>query len=209
MMDVPRLDELVQAYAARREALDKYGVYFLRDIDDQEAERFAKSLYVMAAERKGFPNATLTVYINSGGGAVGAGFAMMEMMYKVKRDFGVKINTVVTGYAYSMGAIVFQAGDHRSMGHFSTLMLHGGVWLVTGEDQKVFKDYEKLASRYRQVVSELFAKRTGKHTARWWTKFIYAGRDRFLSPKECLELGLTDEICVFDSCYPELPAPAR
>jgi ATP-dependent protease ClpP protease subunit len=201
MQQALRLEDLIAEYSARRAQLDRFGVYFLRDIDDQEAERFSKSILIMAAAMKGFPDRRLTIYINSGGGSVGAGFAMMEMIYKVKREMGVPVDTVILGYAYSMGAIIFEAGDKRSMGFFSTMMLHGGVWTVMGEDQKVFKDYQKLARLYKQMVGELFHRRSGLHTPEWWTRFIYSGRDRFLSATECLKLRLVDEVCEFDRCY--------
>ncbi|MBI3953617.1 MAG: ATP-dependent Clp protease proteolytic subunit [Chloroflexi bacterium] len=205
---VSELEQMVAAYRARKEELDRQGAYFLSEITDEEAERFSKSMLIMASQLKGRPNSTITVFVNSGGGSVGAGFAMMEMMYKVKRDFGVRVNTVVTGYAYSMGAIVFQGGDRRYMGHFSTLMLHSVAWVVSGEDSRIFKDVQKLAVHYQTLIGELFARRSGKHTSRWWRNFVYSGRERFLSPQECLELGLADEICSFDQCYVPEALPA-
>lgn len=207
MQQIPRLEDLVAQYAEQRAELERYGVYFLRDIDDREAEFFAKSILLMASHLKGYPGRRITVYINSGGGSVGAGFAIMEMMYKVKRDFGVPVDTVILGYAYSMGAIISQAGDKRSMGVFSTMMLHGGTWAIVGEDQKVFADYQKLSLLYKQKVGELFHKRTGLHSPTWWTRYIYSGRDRFLSAQECLELRLVDEICDFEACYILPPGP--
>lgn len=206
-MQVPSIEELIHAYAARRAALDRHGAYFLCDVTDEEAERFSKAVLLMGSERQGYPNAKLTIYINSGGGSVGAGFAMMEMMYKVKRDYGVKIHTLITGYAYSMGAVVFQAGDYRSMGHFSTMLLHSSTWIVSGEDQRIFKDYEKLSIHYQTIIGELFARRTGKYSPAWWRKFIYSGRERFLSAQECLKMGLVDEVCAFDTCYTLVPTP--
>lgn len=208
-MQVPPIEELLHAFAARRAELDKQGAYFLCDINDEEAERFSKAMLLMASERQGFPNARLNIFINSGGGSVGAGFAAMEMVYKVKREYGVKINTIITGYAYSMGAVVFQAGDHRTMGYFSTMMLHSSTWIVSGEDQRIFKDYEKLSTHYQTIIGELFARRTGKHTPAWWRRFIYSGRERFLSAQECLKLGLVDEVCAFDACYTLIPVPPR
>jgi ATP-dependent protease ClpP protease subunit len=77
---------------------------------------------------------------------VGDGLAMMEMINRMRRRFDVRIDTVVLGYAYSMGAIVSQTGDHRSIGRSGTLMLS------------------------------------------------WSGRERFLEPDECLELGLVVEI---------------
>ena len=208
-MQVPRLEELIADYNNRQTMLDRFGVYFLRDITDVDAERFAKSMLVMATGLKGFPGRRITIYINSGGGSVGAGFAMMESIYKVKREFSIPVDTVILGYAYSMGAIIAQAGDKRSMGFFSTMMLHGGTWAIVGEDQKIFSDYQKLATLYQRKIGELFARRTGTHTNGWWTRYIYSGRDRFLSPSECLKLRLVDEVCAFDECYsPEVLQPA-
>ncbi|MSQ32609.1 MAG: hypothetical protein EXR59_05210 [Dehalococcoidia bacterium] len=195
------IDEMIKMAASRRADLDKEGIYFLRDINEDEAERFGKAMYLMGTERSGYKGRDINIYINSGGGSVGAGFAMMEMMFKVKRDFKVRVNTIVTGYAYSMGAIILQGGDWRKMGYFSSLMLHGGYWQVSGEDQKVFKDYGKLSDLYQGLIGDLFAKRTGKHDAKWWQRYIYSGRDRFLSASECLELGLVDEVCDYESCY--------
>ena len=200
-MQTPRLEDLIAEQNSRQAMLDRFGVYFLRDIHDIEAERFAKSMLIMGTGLKSYPGQRITVYINSGGGSVGAGFAIMETMYKVKRDYGVPVDTVVLGYAYSMGAIIAQAGDKRSMGFFSTMMLHGGTWSIVGEDQRIFADYQKLADLYKQKIGELFARRTGLHTPRWWTRYIYSGRDRFLSPQECLNLRLVDEVCEFDNCY--------
>jgi len=187
------IEDLLAAYQARKQELDREGVYFVGEINDQEAEQFCKALLLMSIERQ--RNAQpITLYINSGGGSVGAGLAMMEMMDTVRRLYGVKIHTVITGYAYSMGAIVTQAGDHRSMGRYSTMMLHSSSWAISGEDEKIFEDYAKLADHYRNIVAELFARRTGTHNPRWWERFIYSGRDRFLSATECLKLGLVDEV---------------
>ncbi|MBI4297503.1 MAG: ATP-dependent Clp protease proteolytic subunit [Chloroflexi bacterium] len=205
MMEIPRLDELLQLYASRRMELDRQGVYFLRDINDEEAERFSKAVLLMAAARQGMAEPPIRIYVNSGGGSVAAGFAMMEMMYKAKRDYGVSFQTIITGYAYSMGAIVFQAGDRRTMGYFSTMMLHSLQWVISGEDRTIFKDYEKLSIHYQRLIGELYANRTKKHNTRWWRNYIYSGHEHFLSAHECLKLGLVDEVCRLDSCYMNLP----
>ena len=192
------LDQLLRGYAERRAELDRAGVAFVSEMTDQEAERFSKSVLLMAIERRNRRDLPLTVYINSGGGSVGAGLAMIEIMARVRRQYGLVIHTVVTGYAYSMGAILLQAGDHRVMGEFSTLMLHGTQWMLIGEDEKVFKDYLKLATHYQEVIGGLFAQRTGLHDAEWWRDYIYSGRDKFLSPQECLDLNLIDEVVRYD-----------
>lgn len=179
------------------------GVYYLfRDIDNAEAERFCSSLWAAANVLARVPDGRITVYINSGGGSVGAGFAMIEMTYKIKRELGIPVDTVILGYAYSMGANVFQAGDHRKMGYFSTMMLHSASWQVSGRDSEVFRDLKKLSDLYQRMSAELFCRRTGLRSPAWWRRFIYSGKERYLSAQECLKLGLVDEVCEFlDECY--------
>lgn len=109
---------------------------------------------------------------------------------------------MILGYAYSMGANVFQAGDHRRMGYFSTMMLHSASWQVSGRDSEVFKDLKKLSDLYQRMSAELFYRRTGLHSPAWWRRFIYSGKERYLSAQECLKLGLVGEVCEFlDECY--------
>ena len=179
------------------------GTYYLfKDIDNAEAQQFCASLWGMATALVRVPESRITVLINSGGGSVGAGFAMIEMMYKVKRELGIPVDTVILGYAYSMGATIFQAGDHRRMGYFSTMMLHSSSWQVSGRDSEVFKDMKKLSDLYQGMTAELFFRRTELHSQQWWRRLIYSGTERYLSAQECLKLRLVDEVCQFlDECY--------
>jgi ATP-dependent Clp protease, protease subunit len=195
MLRGPDLGELLQAQHIRRATLDATGVYFVTEIDPPHAEDLAKSLLVMATARAGEPrDDPITVYINSGGGSVGDGLAMIESINLMRSRYHVRIDTAILGYAYSMGAIVAQAGDTRSIGRFGTLMLHSSEWTISGEDAKVFKDYQRLSEHYQEVIAALFAARSGHRDASWWRRFIWSGRDRFLGADECLELGLIDRI---------------
>lgn len=209
-MVAPRLDDLMRDQAARRLELEAAGAYFVGGIDDQSAEVFARSILLMAVARSGRRDVPITVYVNSQGGSVSAGFSMMEMVYHMKREHGVHVRMHITGSAYSMGAVLVQAGDHRSMGPLSTMMLHSSSWVLSGEDETIFRDYQKLSEHYQNVTSQIFARRTGKNDARWWRRFIYSGRDRFLGAEECLELGLVDEIAqVAESPDPRTLRPPR
>lgn len=209
-MVAPRLEDLLRDQAMRRAEVDAAGAYFVGGIDDQTAEIFNRTILVMAVARAGRTDRPITVYVNSPGGAVGSGFSMMEMTYHMKREYGVRVNMHVTGAAYSMAAVLVQAGDHRSMGPLSTMMLHSSSWVLSGEDETIFRDYQKLSEHYQNVTSQIFAKRTGQKDARWWRRFIYSGRDRFLGAEECLELGLVDEITqVAESPDPNTLRPPR
>jgi ATP-dependent Clp protease protease subunit len=203
------INRLVQMNMERQLQLEANGIYFLGDINDDAAERLGQALVGMSVERTGRADKPITIYINSGGGSVGAGLAMMQMIYRMRSLYSVVINTVVTGYAYSMGAIVFQAGDKRQIGSFSTLMLHSPQWFLSGSDQQIFSDYATLAKHYKKMVSLIFAQRSGKHDPAWWEDYIYSGRDRFLSAEECIALGLADEIYGLDLTTPPPASPAE
>jgi len=193
-MYVPDLGALLHEAQSRRLALEATGVYFISEIDPPHAEDLFRSLLLMALPRKGERDQPITLYINSGGGSLGDGLAMMEFINRMRREHGVRIDTAVLGYAYSMGAVVLQAGDHRTIGRFGTLMLHSTSWIISGDDERIFKDFQRLASHYQETVAQLFAARTGTRDPGWWRRFIWSGRDRFLGPQECLDLGLVDEI---------------
>lgn len=177
-------------------------------MDNAEAERFCSGLWAGASLVTRIPDSRITVCVNSGGGSVGAGLAMIEMLYKIKRELRIPVDTVILGYAHSMGANVFQGGDHRKMGYFSTMILHSASWQVSGRDSEVFRDLKKLSDLYQRMSAELFYRRPGLHSPAWWRRFIYSGKERYLSAQACLKLGLVDEVCEFlDECYmmPSLP----
>src|SRR4051812_17612648 len=201
------LNQLLQGNMERQRYLEANGIYFLGEINDQEAQKLGQALMSMSVERQDRSDKPVTIYINSGGGAVGAGLAMMQLIYRARTLYKVTINTVVTGYAYSMGAIVFQAGDKRLIGSFSTLMLHSPQWELSGSDQRVFNDYAVLAKHYKNLVSHIFAQRSGKRDVDWWERFIYSGRDRFLTAEESIQLGLADEIYGLQLGTPPPPTP--
>ncbi|MBI4328409.1 MAG: ATP-dependent Clp protease proteolytic subunit [Chloroflexi bacterium] len=208
MVNIPETKREAPLLAQPKDLPGQAGTYYLfKAIDEAEAGQFCAALWAMANALVEVPGSRITVLINSGGGSVGAGFAMIEMMYKVKRELGVSVDTVILGYAYSMGAVIFEAGDQRRMGYFSTMMLHSSSWQVSGRDSEVFTDIKKLADLYQGMTAELFHRRTGLHSPSWWRRFIYAGRERYLSAQECLKLQLVDEVCQFlDECY--LPSPS-
>ena len=144
-MHVPDLGALLQEAQSRRLALEATGVYFISEIDPPHAEDLFRSLLLMALPREGPARISPSrCYINSGGGSLGDGLAMMEFINRMRHDYDVRIDTAVLGYAYSMGAVVLQAGDHRTIGRFGTLMLHSTSWIISGDDERIFKDFQRL-----------------------------------------------------------------
>ena len=98
-MHVPDLGALLQEAQGRRLALEATGVYFISDIDPPHAEDLFRSLLLMALPREGQAGQPITLYINSGGGSLGDGLAMMEFINRMRHDYHVRIDTAVLGYA--------------------------------------------------------------------------------------------------------------
>ena len=193
MMDI---NELLDG-ANRRQALDRLATYFIGELTQEEAEHFSKTMWIIAQSRIDIvrpEDKAITVFINSNGGDVAAGFAIMEMVYRLRRDYQIPVTMIVTGVAYSMAAVVLQSASHRVMGELSTLMLHSPSWVLSGKDAQIFQDYERLADDYKQMIGRIFADAQATRDADWWMDFIYSERDRFLTAKECLEMGLVDEV---------------
>lgn len=79
----PAAQERAPPQAASIEVPGHAGSYYLfKDIDNPEAERFCSGVWAWANLLSRVPDSRITVYINSGGGSVGAGFAMIGMLYK-------------------------------------------------------------------------------------------------------------------------------
>jgi ATP-dependent Clp protease, protease subunit len=185
----------------RRAALDKYNTYFLGPITPDEAEHLNKTLFIFASQRRQvfqetgqFDTSPFTIYIDSPGGDVDAGLAVMNMCFLIQREYGYPIHMVVLGMAYSMAVLVLQSATRRIMEPFATMLVHEPSWTIAGKEEVVFRDYEKLAQGYRHGLAAFFATRTGKQNPGWWERFLYSREERFLFPAECLELGLVDEI---------------
>lgn len=189
-------NELMES-ANRRAALDRLATYFVGELTPEEAENFSKTMWIIAQSRIDIvrpEDKAITIFVNSPGGDVPAGFAIMEMVYRLRRDYRIPVTMIVTGVAYSMAAVVLQSASHRVMGELSTLMLHSPSWVLAGKDAQIFQDYERLADDYKRQIGRIFSQRTGYKTPEWWIKFIYSERDRFLDAKECLEMKLVDEV---------------
>jgi ATP-dependent protease ClpP protease subunit len=70
-----------------------------------------------------FPGEELTVYLNSPGGSVFAGFVAMDAIREAE-DAGNKVTVKVTGMAASMAGVIAQAASTRLIGKNSELMIH-------------------------------------------------------------------------------------
>jgi ATP-dependent Clp protease protease subunit len=99
----------------------------------------------------------IRIYINSPGGSIYDGLAIIDTMNYVKSP----VHTIVTGLAASMAAVIAAAGQkgHRAALKNSTIMLHqpmGGIGYGTKADEiRIISDHiDDLKGRLYNILAE-------------------------------------------------------
>ena len=132
----------------------------------------------------------ITLFINSGGGDIIAGFALYDTLRTLSAQDRL-VTTVVRGYAASMAGILFLAGDVRLIGAESFVHVHEpstGIGGKRSEIQDELAFIEQLHSRGRT----LYTTRT-KITEKEYNKNVDR-REWWLDSKTALELGVATNI---------------
>lgn len=134
------------------------------------------------------PEKDISLYINSPGGSVTAGFAIYDTMQYIKCD----VSTICMGMAASMGAFLLSSGakGKRFALPNSEIMIHqpsGGAQGQATEIEITAKQILKIRERLNKILAD----NTGKPID------IIAKdteRDNFMSADEALDYGLIDKI---------------
>ena len=135
-------------------------------------------------------NNDITLYINSPGGDVVSGLAVYDYISIMKKN----VNTVCTGTAASMGAILFLAGKKRSMLPHTRLMIHdpsfGGGSFAGKKSHEIQRNLDKL-NESRETLAKIIAEKTGRSLDE-----IYAvtADDTYYNAEEAISFGLANDI---------------
>ncbi len=134
------------------------------------------------------PNKDISLYINSPGGSVSAGFAIYDTMNYVKCD----VSTICMGLAASMGAFLLAGGakGKRLALPNAEIMIHQPSGGARGQETEIRIVAEQIL-KTRNRLNEILAENTGKPL-----EVIQADteRDNYLTAQEAKEYGLIDEI---------------
>ena len=161
-------------------------IIFLSDeVNDAAASLVVAQLLYLEAQDN---TKDISLYINSPGGSVSAGFAIFDTMNFIKCD----VSTICVGMAASMGAFLLAAGakGKRYALPNSEIMIHQPLGGMQGQasDMKIHADHIiKTRERLNTVLSE----RTGKSIEEITRD---TERDNFLSAAEAAEYGLIDKV---------------
>jgi ATP-dependent Clp protease protease subunit len=137
-------------------------------------------------------NAPLYFILNSGGGDVTSGLAIINLLERHKG----KVTIEVLGEAESMAAIVLQAADLRLMNKYSHLMIHSGEIEPPSGKEKDIEAWIKLSKVQDQICDELILRKIQKKKPDYsWMKFKQEiANDNYFSAKQALEWNLVDKI---------------
>ena len=157
-------------------------------INDETAAAITSQLLYLEAENSNEP---ITIYINSPGGSISSGFAIYDVMNKIK----CPVHTMVMGIAASMAAFILCSGSRGSRYALpnASIMIHQPKGAIEGQAADV-EIYAKRLVDLRQELYKIMAKNTGMS----YEEMAYAcERDNYLTPKKALEMGFIDKIISF------------
>src|SRR6202050_372966 len=165
----------------------KENIIFLgTPIDDNVANLVIAQMLFLAAED---PDKDISLYINSPGGSITAGLAILDTMRLVEPN----IVTYCVGQAASMAAVLLACGSKGkrfSLPH-SRILIHQPSMSGLGGQATEIDIYAREILRMRETLNDILANATGQPTERVSRD---VERDYIMDPPQALEYGLIDRV---------------
>jgi ATP-dependent Clp protease protease subunit len=155
------------------------------EVNDRIANEITTQLLLLQAED---PEKDITLYINSPGGSVTAGFAIYDTMQLIEPD----VSTVAMGLAASMGQFLLTAGapGKRAALPHARILMHQPSAGVTGTASDIAIQAE-VFGKWKNELARITADQTGQTVERITED---ADRDRWFTAPEALEYGFIDQV---------------
>lgn len=134
------------------------------------------------------PKADIQMFINSQGGSVNAGLAILDTMNYIKPD----VSTIAVGMAYSMGSVLLaggKKGKRFALPH-SSILIHQPLGGAEGQASDI-EIHAREILRIKSELNKLIAEFTGQKVSVIEKE---ADRDRYFTPEEAKKFGLIDKI---------------
>jgi ATP-dependent Clp protease protease subunit len=160
-------------------------IFIGTDITDQVANVVVAQLLFLKMED---PKKDINLYINSAGGHITAGLAILDTM----QFLGCDINTYCIGQAVSMAALLLAAGtkSKRFALPNSRLMIHQPYGGVMGTSDDIALQAKEILT-LKDITSTLMSRFTGQTLERVLEDME---RDFYMNPEAALKYGLIDHI---------------
>ena len=160
-------------------------IFLTGEINDQTADVVVAQLIQLEGKN---PDKDISLYINSPGGSITAGFAIYDTMNYIKCD----VSTICIGIAASMAAFLLASGakGKRFCLPNSEVMIHQPLGGMQGQASDIMIAANHI-SKTKDKMIDLFAKMTGKDKEQI-AKDI--DRDNYMSADEAKKYGLIDKV---------------
>ena len=174
-----------RAYDIYSRLLNERIIFLGGPIDDNVANTVIAQLLFLEHQD---PKKDIMLYINSPGGSVTAGLAILDTMNHIKPD----VSTICVGLAASMGAILLSAGSKgkRFVLPNSEVMIHQPLGGVEGQAADIAITAKNIL-KVRDNLYKILSKNTGKSISEVEKD---ADRDNWMNAEEAKKYGLADEI---------------
>ena len=163
-------------------------IFLAEDVNPTSASLVVAQLLFLESED---PDKEIYLYINSPGGSITDGMAIVDTMNYIK----CPVSTICVGMAASMGAVLLASGQKgkRYALPNAEILIHqpliaGGGLSGQTTEIKIHADH---MVRTREKLNKLLSERTGQDIA---TIERDTERDNYLTAEEALKYGLIDEI---------------
>ncbi len=160
-------------------------IFLGTQIDDFTANTVqAQLLYLDSSD----PGKDISIYINSPGGSVYAGYGIYDTMQFISS----KVSTICTGMAASMAAVLLVAGENgkRHALKHSRVMIHqplGGAQGQASDIEITAREILKIKQEIYTIISE--------HSGQPYEKVLQDGdRDFWMNAEEAKAYGMIDSI---------------
>jgi ATP-dependent Clp protease protease subunit len=164
----------------------KERIIFLHDeINHQTASiTIAQLLFLEAEDSK----KDITMYVNSPGGQVQSGMAIIDAMHHIKCD----VSTICTGLAASMGSLILSQGakGKRFVLPNSEVMIHQPMTGIEGQASDI-EITSKHILKLKDNSAEMLAKACGRNKAEVMKDM---DRDYWMDANEAKKYGIVDDI---------------
>ncbi len=160
-------------------------IFLGEPIDDFVSNVIVAQMLFLQSQKR---DADITLYINSPGGSVSAGFAIYDTMQYVTCD----VATVCVGQAASMGAFLLAAGTKgkRFALPHSRIMIHQPMGGTQGQASDIEIQAKELL-RLKKELNRIFSTNTGKPIEQISRD---TERDYYMSADEAAAYGIIDKV---------------
>lgn len=180
------MNKTVERYYAMEQADRQADVFIFGDITSWPWIESDVSSYLLSKKISELDVDTINIHINSYGGEVAEGWAI----YNALKNHKAKIHTFTEGFACSISAVIFMAGDVRTMRNVSTLMIHNPWTSACGNAEELRKraaDLDKMA----ELSAKAFMERV---TISSEELADLLAAETWITPEEALQKGFATEI---------------